>query len=84
MASEKAAAAPADSAHYAWNAATAARSAELASLGATTAPTLVRAGDASPAAGATSPSGGSAWNAAGTWCVRRAVAQRALQRRRAF
>ena len=55
---------PSASGHYSWNAATAARSEELARLGVSTAPQKVDEGGAG--GGATSPHA-SAWNAAGTW-----------------
>ena len=51
--------------HYAWNADTASRAAELARLGVSTAPLKVSAASAEPA-GSPSPHA-SPWNAAGTW-----------------
>jgi hypothetical protein len=55
---------PSASAHYAWNAATAQRNAELAALNVSTAPRLVSS--TADVASPTSP-GASAWNSAGTW-----------------
>lgn len=52
--------------HYAWNASTSTRAAELARLGVSTAPLKVSAASAEPAPGPTSPHA-SAWNSAGTW-----------------
>lgn len=59
---------PKASGHYAWNASTAQRQADLAALNVSTAPRLVSAGDASSPVPVASPSAGaSAWNSAGTW-----------------
>jgi hypothetical protein len=59
---------PKASSHYAWNASTAQRQADLAALNVSTAPRLVSAGGAASPVPVSSPSAGaSAWNSAGTW-----------------
>ena len=53
--------------HYAWNAETAARQAELERHGGALSPTLVASGGGAEAAASPKPALGSAWNTAGTW-----------------